>query len=416
VIPLPRGKLLLDNVSLMDGAATLDRFPGPMPAYRAKRQAGELKPDPTQELAAEKLQTLHRALLNYRPQPPVASSKGWFSRLLAVTPPPPPSRPKGLYLFGGVGRGKSMLMDLFFGASSVRLKRRVHFHAFMQEVHDRLHRLRDTRIDEPLPAVARDIAEGAWLLCFDEFVVADIADAMVLGRLFEALFNAGVIVVATSNRAPDELYRDGLQRERFLPFIELMKDEMDVLELDNGRDYRLSGLIGRPVYYTPADAAACAQLERIFAELTDRHRATPLELEVKKRRLTVPRQALGTAFFDFAELCGRPLGAADYLAIADRFETVVLAGVPLLGPEQRNEARRFNTLIDVLYEARVHLVMSAAAPPDRLYTEGDGAFEFQRTVSRLIEMQSIEYLSGRRNNAKGAADGAPHLAALGNSR
>ncbi|HLY56070.1 MAG TPA: cell division protein ZapE [Stellaceae bacterium] len=395
-----------------DRPATLDTFPGPLAVFRAKRAAGELKPDPAQELGIQKLQSLHRALLNYRPLPPAPSSAGWFAKLLAVTPPPPPARPKGLYLFGGVGRGKSMLMDVFFAASSVKRKRRVHFHAFMQEVQDRLHRLRDTDTSDPLVAVAHEIAVSAWLLCFDEFVVTDIADAMILGRLFEAMFHAGVIVVATSNRAPDDLYRDGLQRDRFLPFIALFKEELDVLELDNGRDYRLSRLIGRKVYHTPADLKAAIALEQTFAELTDGERATAMTIEVHKRPLRVPRQAHGTAFFHFADLCAQPLGAGDYLAIAEAYENIIIAEVPVLNADNRDQARRFNTLIDTLYEARVHVIISAAAPPEKLYVEGDGALEFERTASRLIEMQSLEYLSARRVPPSPPA----RLAAAGNSR
>jgi cell division protein ZapE len=289
-----------------------------------------------------------------------------------------------------------MLMDQFFATSAVSLRRRVHFHAFMQEVHDRLHRLRDAE-GEPLPILAREIAATATLLCFDEFQVTDIADAMILGRLFEALFAAGVVVVATSNRAPDQLYENGLQRERFLPFIEMLKHELDLLELDNGRDYRLSRLIGRKVYLTPNNARTAVALEVIFSELTDDVRPETLVIEVKKRALTVPRQACGSAFFDFAELCGQPLGAGDYLAIAERFDSVVLANVPILTQARYDEAKRFNTLIDTFYEAKVLLVISAAAEPEVLYPEGDGSFEFQRTVSRLREMQSLDYISVRRN-------------------
>jgi cell division protein ZapE len=391
--------------------ASLAQFPGPMPEYRRRRSAGLLKPDPVQELAVEKLQSLHRALLAYTPQPPAPQQTGWFARLLAATPPPPPARPKGLYIFGGVGRGKSMLMDLFFAASSVPAKRRVHFHAFMQEVHDRLHQLRATVESDPLMVLARQIAQGATLLCFDEFQVTDIADAMILSRLFQALFQAGVVVVATSNRAPDTLYENGLQRERFLPFIQLLKEELDVLELDNGRDYRLARLAGMPVYLTPADATAKAALDEIFRALTDGMRPEPLDLEIKKRRLHVPKQACGTAWFSFADLCGKPLGPADYLAIAEVFENVVIADVPLLDPSRRDEAKRFNTLIDALYEGRVHVVISAAAPPEALYPEGDGAFEFARTVSRLMEMQSLDYLSHRRVSAECPVRPAPALLA-----
>jgi cell division protein ZapE len=249
-------------------------------------------------------------------------------------------------------------------------------------------------------ALAHDLAAQSWRLCFDEFQVTDIADAMILGRLFEALFAAGVVVVSTSNRAPDELYEGGLQRERFLPFIEILKREMDVLHLDNGRDYRRSRLVGERVYYTPDDAEAEAALARIFGDLTDDATPAPLEIMVKGRVLTVPRQAAGVAWFDFAGLCGHALGAADYLALAARFDTIILAHVPRLGPEDRNEAARFNTLIDTLYEARIQVVISAAAPPDRLYPAGDGSFEFQRTVSRLLEMQSMEYLAAHTKESR----------------
>ena len=401
--------------------ATLETFPGPMPAYRAKRAANQLKPDPMQELAVEKLQALHRALLSYQPEPPAEAASGWRAFLGLNPHRDAPKPPRGMYIYGGVGRGKSMLMDLFFETSSVKARRRVHFHAFMQEVHDRLYALRTDKIQDPLATLAGKIARGATLLCFDEFQVTDIADAMILGRLFEALFAAGVVVVATSNRPPDDLYKDGLQRERFLPFIAMIKDELDVLELDNGRDYRLMRLIGRPVYYSPLDAATAKALEEAFAELTDDVKPTPMVLEVKKREVKVPRQAMGVAWFDFADLCGKPLGPGDYLAIAEHFETVVIANVPQLGPENRDQAKRFNTLVDALYEAKVHVVISAAAPPGELYTQGDGAFEFERTVSRLMEMQSIDYISNRRSPAAsraGSRDAEPSelLAGPGVSR
>ncbi len=389
---------------------------GPLPAYRALVASGALTQDPSQALAAERLQMTWSRLRGYDPPPRPARPETRLSRFWRPKPVEDATDyPHGLYLVGEVGRGKSMLMDLFFATTAIERKRRVHFHAFMQEVHDRLHRASGTA--SPIQHVAEAIAAEAWLLCFDEFTVTDIADAMVLGRLFEALFKAGVVIVATSNRAPDELYEGGLQRDRFLPFIAVLKEEMDVLHLDNGRDYRLARLIGRPTYYTPADERAAAALDEIFLELTDGDPGEPSELAFKGRHLRVPRQAGGVARFSFEALCEQPLGAADYLAIAEAFDTVILAGVPRLGVEQRNEARRFNTLIDALYEARVQLVMSAEGPPESLYPDGDGAFEFQRTVSRLAEMQSAEYrLVSRRRHHANATTGrnpkAPDLAAI----
>ncbi len=364
---------------------------GPLWADRARRRAGELKPDPAQELAAEKLQSLHNAIRHYEP---AMGRVGWKERLgLGGRRAEPP---QGLYLYGGVGRGKSMLMDLFFKGAPVPAKRRVHFHAFMQEVHDRLHRWRTETKGakaDPLPELAGELAEAAWLLCFDEFHVVNIADAMILGRLFEGLFERGVVVVTTSNWPPDELYAGGLQRERFLPFIALVKRRLDILELDGGRDYRLQRLQDITVYHAPLGARAAAALDETFAKLTEGAEAGPDEITVKGRRLPVPLAARGVARFSFAGLCGEPLGAGDYLAIARGFHTVVVEAVPRLSAANRNEARRFMTLVDSLYEHRVKLILSAEAPPERLYPDGDGAREFRRTVSRLQEMRSKEYLA-----------------------
>ena len=313
----------------------------------------------------------------------------------SAAPSAVPVMPRGLYLWGPVGRGKSMLMDLFFAAAPVARKRRVHFHAFMLEVHDRIERERRAKTQEPVAKVAADLASGATLLCFDEFQVNDIADAMILERLFRALFDAGTIVVATSNRPPDRLYEDGLQRDRFLPFIALLQHRLDQLELDSGRDYRLSRMTGKPVYHVPLDAGSQRALEAAFAELTDDMPGQSETLIVKERALVVPRAARNVAWFHFDDLCARPLAAADYLAIAERFAVVILEGIPRLEPRQRNEAQRFHILIDALYEARTLLIASAATPPGEIYVAGDGAGDFRRTTSRLHEMQSEDYIANR---------------------
>jgi cell division protein ZapE len=367
---------------------------GPLALYRARRRAGQLDADPAQELAAEKLQSLHHALVGYAP----AGRAGWRERLgLARRREEPP---QGLYIFGTVGRGKSMLMDLFFAAAPLDRKRRVHFHEFMLEAHDSLHRQRQERAvdgDVLAPLAERIVAESA-LLCFDEFQVGNIADAMLLGRLFTALFDLGVVVVATSNVAPDDLYEGGLQRERFLPFIDLLKERLDILELDGVTDHRRNRIKGMTVYHQPPGAAAESGLAQAFAQLTDGAAGAPTTLAVQGRTLSVSKAAKGVACFGFAELCERPLGAADYIAIATHFHTVIVGGIPRMSPQQRNEARRFMTLIDALYEHKTNLICAAADVPDRLYASGDGAQEFRRTASRLLEMQSVDYL------------GRPHLA------
>jgi cell division protein ZapE len=307
----------------------------------------------------------------------------------------PSGAPNGLYLVGEVGRGKSMLMDLFFGAARVRRKRRIHFHRFMQGAHARIHAFKraNPEIDDPIPPLADAIAAEAALLCFDEFQVNDIADAMILGRLFQALFERGVIVVATSNTRPDDLFKDKPGRDAFLPFIALLKRHLDVLEMDAGRDFRRHRLRGMPTWYMPADARATRALDQAFFELTGHAEPRPRTLIVTGRRLVVPVAAEGVARFDFAELCGTALGPGDYLALATHFHTLILDWIPRLSPENYDEARRFITLIDTLYDHRVKLVASADAQPDQLYRDGEGAAMFERTASRLDEMQSQEWLA-----------------------
>ena len=364
---------------------------GPLSRYRALQRTGALAHDAAQELAAEKLQSLHKALKHYQPR---EKAGGWRERL-GLARQREVEAPQGLYVFGPVGRGKSMLMDLFFATAPLDRKRRVHFHAFMLEVQETLHRWRQEEDgpEDVIAALADKVAGEATLLCFDEFHVGNIADAMILGRLFEALFERGVVVVATSNWEPDDLYKDGLQRDRFLPFIALIKEKLDVLELDAVRDYRLRRIKDLRLYFSPLGDLAARHMTESFARLTGGVEPRPDRIIVQERRLEVPRQAEGVAWFDFDELCARPLGAADYLAIATHFNTVLIDCVPTLSPEQRDQARRFVTLIDALYEHRVNVVIAAAAPPERLYPSGDGSFDFERTISRLNEMQSVDYLA-----------------------
>jgi cell division protein ZapE len=372
--------------------------------YRSLLAEGAIKPDPAQAFAVEKLGMLARALAAYKPDPRPGfwrASLG-FARKFGVEQAGAP--PTGLYIFGGVGRGKSMLMDLFFVHAPVEKKRRVHFHAFMLEVHARIHAWRQSGVakkgdGDPIPPLAQALAEEAWLLCFDEFQVTNIADAMILGRLFGAMLDKGAVVVATSNIAPDDLYANGLQRERFLPAIDTLKAKLDVLELDGGVDYRRIRIRGMPVYHWPVGARSTAQLEKAFATLTEGANVAPATLDVGGRDLDIARAGGGVAFCDFETLCVGARGAADYLALARTYHTLVLDGVPILTADNRNEARRFVTLIDALYEHRCKLVMAADDAPDRLHPKGDHAFEFQRTASRLHEMQSEDYLA------------APHLGA-----
>ena len=372
---------------------------GPLPRYRSLLKSGAISPDSAQELAVEKLQLLHLRLAKYDP----GRDQGWTQRLFARSQKE--TVLEGLYIFGDVGRGKSMLMDLFYDASSIEKKRRVHFHEFMSEIHARIDAFRRTPAkerqgDDPLPPIAEDIADATLLLCFDEFEVRDIADAMILGRLFGRLFELGVVVVSTSNRAPDDLYKGGLNRQLFLPFIKDLKERLDILCLEGLKDYRQARMHGVPVFYTPLDDHAAKKLDAAFFNLTDRPEGDAAEIRVKGRSLNISQQAKGVVRFSFVELCEMPLGTQDYLALTKYFHTLVLSGIPQLGPERRNEARRLVLLIDILYDNAVKLIASADVDVDNIYPAGDVGFEFQRTASRLLEMQSAEYFDAPHRSVK----------------
>jgi cell division protein ZapE len=364
---------------------------------------GEVADDPAQRKIVAALDRLIDEIRAKRLQRK-SSALGWlFAKSRAA-----PELVTGLYIHGGVGRGKTMLMDLFFEMVPVRRKRRVHFNAFMADAHDRIqkHRLArkngEAKEDDPIPPVAKALSEEAWVLCFDEFSVTDIADAMILSRLFSALFANGVVLVATSNLAPDDLYRDGLNRQLFLPFIALLKRHAGVMALDSPTDYRMEKLNRMPVYLTPLSAETDRLMDEAWEVVTRGKPASPETVAVKGRQVPVPRAAGEAARFSFADLCEKPLAARDYLAIAARYSTVFIDHVPVLAEGKRNEAKRFILLIDTLYDDRARLFASAEAPPQGLYQGRPGgteAFEFDRTVSRLIEMQSREWLdawTGRR--------------------
>lgn len=357
--------------------------------YNALMAAGELRPDPEQRTAAERLDRLQAELESL-------GEPGLIGRLFGRKA----ARPRGLYLWGGVGRGKSMLMDLFHECLAIPAKRRAHFHAFMLEVHARLREARRSEAGDPIPPVAAALASELKVLAFDEMVVNNSADAMIMSRLFTVLIrDHGLVIVTTSNRAPSELYKDGLNREHFLPFIALIVRELDVMALNGPVDYRLERLGGMATWHTPLGEAATAQVREAFFRLTDyppedAAHVPSAELELGGgRKLHVPKSLKGVAVFSFKRLCAEARGAADYLAIAQTYHTVILVGIPRMGPENRNEAARFVTLIDALYESKVKLLATADAAPEDLYATGDGRFEFDRTISRLIEMQSADYMA-----------------------
>jgi cell division protein ZapE len=371
--------------------------------YEALTASKKIERDPAQECLLARLEALEQRVVVHR-SARRSHPIGW---LFGQTTDQQIA--KGLYVFGDVGRGKTMLMDLFFEASPVVRKRRAHFHEFMGDVHERVRVFRqklkfgEIAADDPIRLTAAEIAEESWLLCFDEFHVTDIADAMILGRLFARMFEFGVVVVATSNVAPGDLYRDGLNRALFLPFIAMMERHMELHQLTARTDFRLEKLAGQKVWYVPADDEAAAALDAAWRRLVGSSSGMPQELSVKGRKLRVPRGAMGVARFFFHDLCEQPLAATDYLRVAHEFHTLIIDRIPVMGFEQRNAAKRFIILIDTLYDHAVKLVASAAAEPDSLYTGSDGfeAGEFKRTASRLIEMRSQSYLAlphGRRDS------------------
>lgn len=380
-------------------------------AYQAEIASGAIEPDAAQAEVAEAYAALDQRLASYKP----SRKQGLLSRLFNGGDKV--EAPRGLYIHGEVGRGKTMLMDLFFQHSSVEHKRRAHFHEFMAEVHERIYGYRqniargEIADGDVIALTANAIFEESWLLCFDEFHVTDIADAMILGRLFAKLFELGTVVVATSNVAPDDLYKGGLNRALFLPFIAHITDHMDVLRLDARTDFRLEKLQGVPMWLTPADGDANAALDRAWSKMTGGAKCKSRDISIKGRILHVPCSAHGVARFGFADLCEKPLGASDYLRLAHDYHTILVDHIPVMDFSQRNAAKRFITLIDTLYDNAVKLMASAEANPVSLYLahEGNEANEFKRTSSRLIEMSSESYLAlphGRKDStASGSTKG-----------
>jgi cell division protein ZapE len=356
--------------------------------FEDRLQAGELKHDPAQAMAIDRLEQLSRALEIHGARRNGVLAKFFKNGSSAAL--------KGLYLWGGVGRGKTMLMDAFFADAPIEPKRRVHFHAFMQDVHARLYRARRAHVsDDAVGVVAQGIAAEARLLCLDEMQISDIADAMIVGRLFEHLFELGVVVVTTSNLAPDHLYKDGLNRDLFLPFIRLIEERLESVEIEGAIDYRLGRVRGLKTFLTPLGPETDAKVQDLWERLTDTEKGVPFSLEVLGRKLVVPQAAHGAARFTFAELCEAPLGPADYLALARTFKLIFIEDIPALIPAQRNSAKRFILLIDTLYVGHVRLVASSQVPPQGIYAGNDHRLEYARTASRLEEMQSASWWGAR---------------------
>ncbi|SHI15729.1 cell division protein ZapE [Bradyrhizobium erythrophlei] len=375
--------------------------------YQALVASGAIEPDAAQAEAAEAFADLERRLSSYKP----VRKQGLLGRLFADKDEPPP---RGLYIHGEVGRGKTMLMDLFFQQSPVVHKRRAHFHEFMAEVHERIYGFRqniargEIAEGDVIALTAASIFDQAWLLCFDEFHVTDIADAMILGRLFSKLFELGTVVVATSNVAPEDLYKGGLNRALFLPFIAQISDHMDVLRLEARTDFRLEKLAGVKMWLVPADRDADAALDKAWAKMTGNAKCKPRDISIKGRILHVPCSADGVARFSFADICEKPLAASDYLRLAHDYHTIMIDRIPVMDYAERNAAKRFIALIDTLYDNAVKLMASADADPVSLYvaTEGNEANEFKRTASRLIEMSSESYLALPHGHKDSAASGS----------
>lgn len=361
--------------------------------YQQRVAEGAIRPDPAQEAVLPALDRVIADLGDGGAVPDGGrSSGGWRALFGGARPQPGPANgPRGVYLWGGVGCGKSMLMDLTVAAAPADTRRRVHFHEFMQEIQAGLNSARQRGDQDAVRPVAMEVARQVRLLCFDEMQITDIADAMIVGRLFQILLEQGVTIVTTSNRAPEDLYKHGLNRQLFLPFIQLIRDRMEVIHLKSDRDYRQGRTGGGQVWFSPADSVAHQALDAIWDELTGEATPTPLVIEVGGRKLEIPVHADRVARAGFWDLCGRPLGPADYLALARAVDVLILDGIPRLGISNYNEAKRFVTLIDTLYEARVRLIASAADDPEQLYNEGEGSFEFERTASRLREMQAADW-------------------------